>query len=125
MIFGERKAIIQSAVRPPKGDHSPVKKLDDLPYSHAGLGLARPAWGFARTGGREDGEMPHACPACNREDGRRTASQALAVELPLEQEVSQDGQAAKVIARLVIDYCPCCGRIYDVRCAAKRVLNTT
>ena len=97
-----------------------VKKIDDLPYPHAGLGLTRLAWGFVNADGTKAGEMSRGCIACNREEGRSSASQALTVELPLDQESGRGDDTAKAIAQVVIDYCPRCGRIYDVRCSARR-----
>ncbi|MDO8670862.1 MAG: hypothetical protein Q7O66_05460 [Dehalococcoidia bacterium] len=96
-----------------------VNSLDDWPFSRASLGLARLSWGYAMADGTEGSERSRGCDSCNREEGRTNASQAITVDLPLEPDGSHETGGAKAKARIVIDYCPRCGRIYDVRCSSR------
>lgn len=95
-----------------------VEKEGGLPCPQASLGIVSSGEGLKRSDGKNAGEMPRGCPACNREEGRSSASLTLRADLPLEQEGDVDAAKKKAAIRVAIDYCPCCGRVYDVRCGA-------
>lgn len=92
---------------------------NEFRYPEASLGVVSTTEGLKRADGTNAGGLPRGCPACNRDERQSAASLTLEADLPLQDESDRPSPIDHVAVRLVIDYCPKCGRVYDVRCAAR------